>query len=101
MEQTDAIIPWFIVTQLPDGIAGLLIAGVFAAAMSSLDSTIHSVATVWVTDVVARFRPNTSDKSALRWARLLTVSLGLFGTGTALWMAAVEIQSLWDQFWRI
>ncbi|HBO45856.1 MAG TPA: hypothetical protein DD670_18415 [Planctomycetaceae bacterium] len=98
---TDAIVPLFIVQKIPSGVAGLVIAALFAAAMSSLDSSIHSVATIWVTDVVARFRPSTSDRARLRWARLLTLLLGLFGTGTALWMAAVPIQSLWDQFWTI
>ncbi|MBN1588586.1 MAG: hypothetical protein JW888_03635 [Pirellulales bacterium] len=98
---TDAIVPRFVVQNIPSGVAGLVIAALFAAAMSSLDSSIHSVATIWVTDVVARFRPSTSDQARLRWARLLTLLLGLFGTGTALWMAAVPIQSLWDQFLTI
>ena len=98
---TDAIVPWFVVQKIPSGLAGLVIAALFAAAMSSLDSSIHSVATIWVTDVVARFRPSTSDKTRLHWARLLTLLLGLFGTCTALWMASASIQSLWDQFWTI
>ncbi|MBN1910842.1 MAG: sodium:solute symporter, partial [Pirellulales bacterium] len=98
---TDAIVPLFIVQKIPTGVAGLVVAALFAAAMSSLDSSIHSVATIWVTDILTRFRPATSDRAALRWARLLTLALGAFGTGTALWIATFEIQSLWDQFWRI
>jgi SSS family solute:Na+ symporter len=41
----DIILPWFVATQLPSGIAGLVIAGLFAATMSSVDSSINSVAT--------------------------------------------------------
>jgi SSS family transporter len=98
---TDAVVPLFVAQMIPPGVAGLIIAALFAAAMSSLDSSMHSVATVWVTDVVTRFRPGMADRAALRWARWLTLLLGLFGTATALWMAAADIQSLWDQFWRL
>jgi SSS family solute:Na+ symporter len=95
---TDGILPLFIAQQLPRGVGGLLIAAIFAAAMSSLDSSIHSVATVVVTDFYGRFRPESSDHTRLVLARWLVGVLGVFGTATALWLASADIKSLWDFF---
>jgi len=94
----DAIFPWYIVTQLPAGVAGLLIAGVFAAAMSSLDSSMNSVATAVTTDFYRRFKPEASDRSCLKLARWVTVVIGVLGTAFALSMAQWEIKSLWDEY---
>lgn len=99
VQNTDSIFPWYIVTQLPDGISGLLIAAVFAAAMSSLDSSMNSVATVFTTDFyhqkhIKKYLPD----SKLRFARIVTVLIGTIGTGLAFWMAKIGIPSLWDQF---
>ena len=93
---TDAIFPFYIVTQLPQGVAGLLIAGIFAAAMSSLDSSMNSIATVVTTDFYQRFRTPT-DGQSMRLARWTTGIVGVVGTAFALAMSAWEIQSLWDQ----
>lgn len=92
------LVPWFATTQLPSGFGGLVIAGIFAAAMSSLDSSMHSVSTVITTDVVQRFHPAGSDAGRLRIARGLVVLLGLIGTAMALWMATVRVPHLWDLF---
>jgi SSS family solute:Na+ symporter len=58
----------------------------------------HSVSTVLTTDVFRRFCPTADDASQLRLARLLVVLLGGMGTATAVWMASVEVPSLWDFF---
>ena len=98
MAKTDAIFPWFIVTQLPVGLAGLLIAGVFAAAMSSLDSSMNSVATAFTTDFYRRFRPGVADEKCLVVARWATAVIGVCGMAFALAMATWDIKSLWEQF---
>ena len=97
----DSVFPWFIVQTLPPGVSGLAIAGVFAAAMSSLDSSINSSVTAIITDFIQRFKPTLSDRFYLKLARILTVVLGLAGTGVALLMAGQDIKSLWDQFTKI
>jgi len=96
--RTDSVFPWFIVHELPAGISGLLIAGVFAAAMSSLDSSMNSVATAIITDFYRRFKTNMDEHSCLVLARWITVLLGVVGTGTAMLMAGSDIKSLWDHF---
>lgn len=92
------LVPRFASLQLPAGCAGLVIAGICAAAMSSLDSAMHSVSTVITTDIVERFHPSGSDAGRLRIARMLVVVLGVVGTVMAVWMAAVQVPHLWDLF---
>ncbi len=98
--QNDAILPWFVAQQLPAGVSGLVIAGLFAAAMSSLDSSMNSVAAAITTDFYERFSPRARGGNHLRLARVLTVILGVVGTSTAALMAGYEIKSLWDLFLR-
>ncbi len=101
LEQTDATFPLFIVTEMPAGISGLIIAAIFAAAMSSLDSSIHSSSTAIVTDFYRRLKNEVTDGQCLRLARWLTAIFGVFGTGLALYMGQFDIKSLWDIFIQI
>ncbi len=98
MESADAIFPWYIMHELPAGLSGLLIAGIFAAAMSSLDSSMNSMSTAVVTDFYRRFRKGLTETHCLRVARLLTALFGVVGTVFALVMASTDIKSLWDVF---
>jgi SSS family transporter len=97
----DEIFPWFIAQQMPVGLAGLVIAGLFAAAMSSLDSSMNSMATAITTDFYRRFNPRATDSGSLVLARWLTVILGAVGTGFALYMAYLNSPSMWDQYSKI
>lgn len=99
--QTDAIFPFFIVQNLPAGIVGIVVAGIFAASMSSLDSSLNSMATVVITDYYLRLRRSENRTNTLKIARWLTVIFGLFGTGTALLLATFNISSLLDAFREI
>ena len=93
----DAIFPWYIVSELPQGVSGLLIAGIFSAAMSTLSSSMNSVSTAFITDFYQRFSwGKASDE--LRMAKTATLVFGVIGTGFALLMGTMSIQSLWDQF---
>ncbi len=96
--QTDGIFPMFIVNELPAGLAGLMVAGIFAAAQSTLSSSLNSTATAWITDFHRRFRPLASDESCLRLARALTAAVGIAGTCAALALATFDIRSLWETF---
>jgi SSS family transporter len=84
---SDEIFPLFIVEQLPPGITGLLIAGVFAAAMSSLSSSINSLASASAYDFWAPMVGARDDDArllragrafSLLWAALLIVGATLF-----------------------
>jgi len=86
-ESSDEIFALFIVEQLPPGITGLLIAGVFAAAMSSLSSSINSLASATAYDYWAPMVGARNDDArllragrafSLLWAVLLIVGATLF-----------------------
>jgi Na+/proline symporter len=94
----DAVFASFIAHQLPAGAAGLVVAAVFAAAMSTLDSSMNSIATALVTDFYRRFKPEAEDRFCLNLARWLTGILGALGTGAALLLAALDIRYLWFFF---
>lgn len=94
----DGIFPLFIVNELPAGVAGLIVAGIFAAAQSTLAGSLNSIATVWVTDFHRRLRPRTSDAACLKLARWVTALVGGVGTGIAVVLAQVEVRSLWETF---
>lgn len=98
LDKTDAVFPWFITSSLPQGISGLLIAAIFAASMSSLDSSMNSVATVLTTDFYRRSISDKEEAFYLKLAKGFTVIIGILGTGLALMMATWGISSLWDQF---
>ena len=91
----DVIVPWFIATQLPAGLAGLVIAGLFAATMSTVDSGMHSIATSLVNDIHRKLRPDADDRQRLKMARILTVAAGLFGTISAVLISKMDPGSLW------
>ncbi|GLR15978.1 sodium:solute symporter family transporter [Portibacter lacus] len=100
ISNNDSIFPWYIVNELPIGISGLLIAGIFSAAMSSISSSLNSVSTAFSSDFYKRFRPEVEDVSLLRIARFVTAITGVLGIILALWMANSDIKSLWDEFYR-
>jgi len=98
LDTVDQILPWFVVSQMPAGLAGLVIAGVFAAAMSSLDSSMHSIATSVVTDWLKPRARKREENEWLRTARGITFLAGAFGTLTAMLLASSQITYLWDFF---
>lgn len=98
MSNTDSIFPHFIMCRLPVGIAGLLIAAIFSAAMSTLSSNINSTATVLTEDFYRRFRKGATDKQAMNFARLSGIVVGGLGLLMAILLATFDIASLWDQF---
>ena len=98
MQKTDAIFPFFMMSQLPAGIAGLLIAAVFAATMSTISSNINSISTAFTVDIWKKARPNISDKATVRTARVTGIVAGLSGMVIAILMATMNIQSLLDYF---
>lgn len=94
----DSIFPWYIVSQLPTGVRGLLIAGVFAAAMSSLGSSLASASTAFITDFYKIFIKDKSDRSYLNAAKGVTLAIGLLGIMIALYVINKGLISLWDQY---
>ena len=98
LEKPDQLLPWFIVREMPAGLGGLVIAGVFAAAMSSLDSSIHSITTAVTTDFFRRFQPDREEKHWLSLARRIVLILGILGTASAMLISTLDLRELWSLF---
>lgn len=98
MSNPDSIFPHFIMAELPVGLAGLLIAAIFAATMSTVSSNINSISTSFTADFFKHFYPKATDKKQLGVARWTGVLFGGIGVGIALLMATWNILSLFDYF---
>ena len=73
----DKIYPTFVITQLPEGLAGLLTAAIIAAAMANLSAAFNSLASSSVVDFYRPFiRPNADQKHYLRVSRGMTLFWG-------------------------
>jgi len=99
--KTDAIFPLFISQELPVGVAGLVIAGIFAAAQSTISTSINSMSTAVTTDFIRPFNLVKTERGYLLLGRIFTVVFGCAGLLLALLFAASNILSLWDQFMKI
>lgn len=99
--RTDDVFPWYISNQLPSGLAGLVIAGLFAATMSTISSSMNSIATVITTDFYTSVKPESSDKQRFVFARWTTVLLGAIGCLIAIYMVYLRNASIWDQYIKI
>ena len=87
------VFPTFITTYMPIGVVGLLIAAIFAAAMSTISAELAALSTATVIDFYRRFaRPVADDRHYLQVSRLATALWGLFATAVAIW--AAELGSL-------
>lgn len=77
-ENADDLFPHFVSFHLPVGVSGLVVAAMFAAAMSSIDSGVNSITAVVFTDLFARlgWAPKT-EKGNVRAAQLLAVVIGV------------------------
>lgn len=78
-ENADKVFPTFIAYHLPPGVSGFVVAAMFAAAMSSIDSGVNSITAVVMTDGLDRFgyKPET-EKEHVRIARWMAFGIGLF-----------------------
>src|SRR6266508_2917790 len=81
----DVIFPRFIVQQLPHGVSGLVIAAIFAAAMSNLSGSLNSLSSSTVLDFYKPLlRPRASDEDLLKLSRWLTAAWGFVLIGIAI-----------------
>lgn len=93
VNDTNYIFPYFILKYIPIGLVGLIVAGIFAAAMSSIDSELNALTTVSIVDWYKRLRPDDpGELHFLKSSRSVTVLWGVIATLSAL--ALGETQSI-------
>ena len=96
----DRVLPHFIVNNLPRGMAGLLIAAIFAAAMSSIDTSLNSSATIVLSDFYRRFfRPAAGERESMMVLYTTTLTIGTAGTAAAV--AMIGVKSILDVWWTL
>ncbi|NNE75705.1 MAG: sodium:solute symporter, partial [Pricia sp.] len=96
----DEVFPFFISTELPVGVKGLIISAILAASMSTVDSALNSSATVLYLDYYKKyFRPNASEKSSIGFLRWTTVVWGVLGIAFSLLL--INAESALDIWWQI
>ncbi len=96
--KADAIFPMFIATHMPPVAAGLVVAGVFAAAQSTLSASMNSLATTLITDFARPFNLCRTDRAYLSLARWLTVLLGVIGTGIAVLFVVTDVFDIFSTY---
>ena len=79
----DKVFPYFIMSQLPAGVTGLILAALISAAMSSLDSDLNCLAAVGVEDYYKRFKPQATDRQCLTLGKIIVIVCGLCAIGIA------------------
>lgn len=95
--QADQVLPYFVVTKLPTGAAGIIMAALLSAAMSSLDSSINAIATVGVTDIAKRYVVSgRNDEYYLRLARWLATLAGGLMIGGAVVFHFLPRETMFD-----
>lgn len=78
LARNDDVFPRFIVTRLPSGVSGLVIAAIFAAAMSNLSASLNSLASTTVLDLYQPFiEPNASEQRLLAISKWCTAAWGI------------------------
>jgi SSS family transporter len=87
----DRIFPTFVVHHLPHGVSGLMVAAIFAAAMSNLSSALNSLASTTVVDFYRPFlKRDASASEQVRFSRWMTVLWGVALVGCALMSRKVQ-----------
>ncbi len=96
----DRVFPYFIVSAVPVGVTGLLIAAIFAAAMSTISTSLNSSATIVLEDFYRRYvNPDAGERAGMRVLYGATLLLGLAGMGIAL--AMIRVESVLDAWWKL
>ena len=97
----DRVFPHFIAKYLPPGLTGLLVAAVFAAAMSTVSTSLNSSATLVMTDYYRRFiRPDATERQCMLTLYLSTIVWGILGIGMALILVRLTESAL-DIWWTL
>ncbi|HOH28715.1 MAG TPA: sodium/solute symporter [Candidatus Hydrogenedentes bacterium] len=100
--RADSIIPYFVVNKLPVGLSGLVIAGILAAAMSSLSSSINAISAVGIVDIYKRHLfKDRSERHYIQAARGLSILASILMLGFAFFLLSATDKTLQDTATKI
>ena len=92
--KADQVYPHFLVTHIPAGLAGIIMASLFAAAMSTISSDLNCFAVVGVEDFYRRLRPAATDRERLLAGKVVVALAGALCTVVALLLARTNGNAL-------
>jgi len=96
----DKVMPYFMVTEIPTGLVGLIISAIMSAAMSTISSGMNSSATVFSIDIYKRYiNPSMNEKQLMKLLYITTAIFGLMGMTTGILM--IGIKSILDIWWQL
>jgi SSS family solute:Na+ symporter len=93
VQKPDNILPYFIATQLPQGMVGLILAAILSAANSTFSSDLNSVATVVTQDYFSRAFPQASERAKLLFGRSGVLIAGMFAMGIAILLISTRAKA--------
>ncbi|MDE5952757.1 MAG: hypothetical protein K2G48_01390, partial [Malacoplasma sp.] len=96
--KTTATVPYFMVTTLPIGVSGIVIAAVMAAAQGTNGAGMTSGAEVFVKDILLPHKPNLSEKSQVVWGKIVSLSMGIVGYGFTAILIAGQVNQVYIFF---
>jgi len=96
----DKVMPHFMVTKVPAGLVGVIIAAILSAAMSTISSSMNASATVFAVDIYGRyFNRRVSAAQSLRVLHFATATVGLLGIVAGI--AMIGVKSILDIWWEL
>lgn len=90
----DGEFAYFVVRYLPPGVLGLVMAAIFAAAMSTLSSSLNASAAATISDLVRPLAPSAGEERLLAWSKRLTIAWALAQMGVALYASRFLAESV-------
>ena len=84
---TDQVFPYFLTTKIPAGLAGIFMAALFSAAMSTMSSDLNCLSAVGVEDYYRKLRPNSTDKQRLFVGKIIVAVCGTIAVGIGAFIA--------------
>ncbi|MCL9783790.1 sodium:solute symporter [Vibrio sp. S4M6] len=95
---TGGILPFYVISQMPAGVAGIIIAAIFAASQSSISSSLNSISACFTSDIYEKINANSSPEQTLKVGRLLTVVSGVLGVCASTYLIYANESEIWDAF---
>jgi SSS family transporter len=99
MKDTDHVFPRFILSVMPEGLRGLLLAAVASAAMGSSDSALASLATSWVIDFYKPYHKKLTGKEADEARAVWISKISFIAFGLLMMIFAILVKNLDDVLW--
>ncbi len=91
---SDEVFPYFLMTKIPAGLAGIIMAAMYSAAMSTMSSDLNCLSAVGVEDYYRRCRPNATDRQRLVVGKIIVALCGAIAVGIALFIAGIGDSAL-------